>query len=451
MVVAWLYALVTLPLSFADDIGPVSARLPSKAAHRGLLMPSPHNNRGGHHTTMHQNHECSRIVISENWLSFGCDAAGVFTPEVMNRLQASNAMEPSFTKEHHPIFSQYKPWNGTVPPGDSRLLVDFLGFTVPRDLFCNPSYLSQPLAHALRARQCDIFPQVHNQQTAAHLQTAWPVVSEEYFEYVDVLSAAADYASEGPGGTARRPFCFVELGAGYGHWTFAAHKALQQVAAGAPHRYLMVDVVPSLKKAVEELQTLNGVAPGAASFHVGYVAASDSNKGLNRAQLKDASHNVKVYSEIWGTGHTKDDQAAVSRTVSLQTLFKEYALPPCVDMLDVDIQGSEYADFRGHKGLFFGTDSITLMNKRVRRVHIGLHDGRAGVHIQNLIQMFKVNKWRQVWYENPTGKLGPGVPPGNTSWGPIEFGDGILSYINENPELQCPLKSEVTPEVKLIG
>jgi hypothetical protein len=70
------------------------------------------------------------------------------------------------------------------------------------------------------------------------LQTQWPVVSEEYFEYADVLDAVTEYTqlNEKQGGN--RPFAFVEIGAGYGHWTFAAHRALMQKAPEASYRYL---------------------------------------------------------------------------------------------------------------------------------------------------------------------------------------------------------------------
>eukprot|EP00966_Prymnesium_polylepis_P139408 3221433-Prymnesium_polylepis.1 len=48
-----------------------------------------------------------------------------------------------------------------------------------------------------------------------HVQTRWPVMAEEYFEYVDVLTAVDKYASSGA--HSDRPFAFVELGSGYGH------------------------------------------------------------------------------------------------------------------------------------------------------------------------------------------------------------------------------------------
>ena len=64
-----------------------------------------------------------------------------------------------------------------------------------------------------------------------------PLVGEEYAEYVDVLTAVEAYVASAWASDARdattaqrcaRPFAFVELGAGYGHWTATAHVALKK-------------------------------------------------------------------------------------------------------------------------------------------------------------------------------------------------------------------------------
>lgn len=152
-----------------------------------------------------------------------------------------------------------------------------------------------------------------------------------------MLSAVADYYDE----KSTRPFTFVELGAGYGHWTFAAHKALQQLSSNAPYRYLMVDVVPSLAKAVKDLQVQNDIEAESAAFHVGYVSWRDSSKGDGPGQKVDGKHLVRLYGDLWGLGSSARDEAAALKTVSLSTLLKLYDIPTCIDMVDIDIQGSE--------------------------------------------------------------------------------------------------------------
>lgn len=152
-----------------------------------------------------------------------------------------------------------------------------------------------------------------------------------------MLSAVAEYYDE----KNTRPFTFVELGAGYGHWTFAAHKALQQLLPGAPYRYLMVDVVPSLANAVKGLQVQNGVDVESSAFHVGYVSWRDSTKGDGPGQKVDGKHLVRLYGDLWGLGSSVRDEAAALKTVTLSTLLKLYDIPTCIDMVDIDIQGSE--------------------------------------------------------------------------------------------------------------
>ena len=289
-------------------------------------------NRGGSCATA--------VVIESDWLSLQCSATAA-TAE-FSHVDAPNAVDRALSKKHHRVFVESRPWLGPASNFTSEeLLVDFPGFIIPRALYCNRAYMIQPTVHALRARHySDFLPPSHQRASSLKVQTAWLVMSEEYFEYADILSAAADYAKDlenAQRGGAKRPFCFVELGAGYGHWTFAAHKAPQQAAPGAPHRYLMVEAVPSLKPAVEKLESLNGVSPGSASFHVGFVAAADSTKGFGGAQISQGNQMIKAYKKVWGTGGTSEDGKSGSQTVGLVTLFDMYHLPGCVDMLDVDI------------------------------------------------------------------------------------------------------------------
>ena len=172
-----------------------------------------------------------------------------------------------------------------------RMLTDFLGFQIPRRVYCNRAYADAEV-HAIRSRVCAL----DLSAVRGTVQMAWPVVAEEYFEYADVLSSVLSYCEEQlkdksdercrrPGAVqgplnVTRPFSFVELGAGYGHWTFAAHMALRQklpkVALAADHGtrpdYLLVDVVDSLAPFVKELALLNRAQPVSVHFHYGFVA-----------------------------------------------------------------------------------------------------------------------------------------------------------------------------------
>jgi hypothetical protein len=347
-------------------------------------------------------------------------------------------------KQHHAVmFDGFEPWRGTLPSAESETLVDFLGFRIPRSLYCNKAYMSQKKAHAIRVRQCLVYPQLHASCLGGGncmVQASWPVVAEEYFEYADVLGAALDYAKDVRGlvGSKPRPFSFVELGAGYGHWTFAAHTSLAQLLPGGfDHNYLMVDVVGALGQPIMKLAALNGVEVNGTArslrFHVGYVSSEDSAAavGESAAQRRDAKKQVQDYAHLWGTGASAEDVVAAGATVSLRTLFDMHSLPSCVDMVDIDIHGGEYARSRGRKGLFYSDAAIKLLSQRARRVHIGLHFD-AKDEVQELVRQFQSNRWRIVWlFEKTTS--GPAATP----FGPVDFGDGALSVVNENKGTAC--------------
>lgn len=127
-----------------------------------------------------------------------------------------------------------------------------------------PRDLLPPTGHSRHARP----PPSH------HVATTYPPRGRraEYWEYADVLASVRDYDSEtaarqaarrpdsahGSSSPPRRratrpvprPFAFVELGCGYGHWAFAAWAALKRRrGGGAAHRLLLVDVVDTLRPA----------------------------------------------------------------------------------------------------------------------------------------------------------------------------------------------------------
>ena len=74
-----------------------------------------------------------------------------------------------------------------MDPWREDVITDFLGMTVGLPMYCNPAYMRQPVAHALRTRQCVVAKSLVGlcggvEEDRCRLQTSWPVVSEEYFE-----------------------------------------------------------------------------------------------------------------------------------------------------------------------------------------------------------------------------------------------------------------------------
>eukprot|EP00966_Prymnesium_polylepis_P306488 7082316-Prymnesium_polylepis.1 len=90
-----------------------------------------------------------------------------------------------------------------------------MGVHYPHQLYCNHAYTGQNdalcTAYAIRCQQCAFFDRVAQLISArTTVQTAWPVISEDYFEYVDVLAAADEYASLPEAERRKHPFVFIE-------------------------------------------------------------------------------------------------------------------------------------------------------------------------------------------------------------------------------------------------
>jgi len=371
-------------------------------------------------------------TVSADWLSLGCHDTDKLSEESLRTPWSINAIDGS---KHGLLYgySQFRPYHGPRQTQDG-LLVDFMGFIIPHDLFCNRAYIGQTEAHALRTRQCDIYKQLAAVKPDATIQTQWPVISEEYFEYSDILNSVLDYTG-GPAGSSMvethyRKYAFVEIGAGYGHFTFAAHRALMEKAPDAQYKYLLVDVNANLLPEIEKLAKLNGVnmTHGSDSpivFHHGFIGETDES---NAQAMSDQ------YQTGWGLP-PPTTEVKVAKTVSLQTLFDQYGMPCQIDMVDIDIQGSEYETqvINRQPGLFHGTAAIDLLTKRAKRVHIGTHS-QVIKDDDTLMKKFEDRGWKRAWYfEN--GYYKPA--PIQTDYGKIRFGDGVISYVNSN-KLDCP-------------
>jgi len=109
---------------------------------------------------------------------------------------------------HLEIFNHFQPWKGWVEEG---FQVDFLGVKV-RDEFLSKT-----------------------KSPARFVETQYPGLDEEYFEWIDLLDAVL--AAEGK-------FVMVELGAGYGRWSARAAAALRQIG-GPPYALVAVEGEPT--------------------------------------------------------------------------------------------------------------------------------------------------------------------------------------------------------------
>jgi hypothetical protein len=322
---------------------------------------------------------------------------------------ATEKQQPAVDRfaEIEQLLAAITPWSGEVPPGYA---VDFLGILTEGRFIWNAA---GPVA-------------------GGHLTTNRPTVEsygEGWFEVADWLASARD---------ARRRYVAVSLGAAYGAQLVGAFKALQALNP-LPALLVAVDPVPENCVWVRSHMRTNGIDPDEHWIIEAAVAPDNEpvlfpvgapGSGLNSSievntpqfrqtavdLLKRDGASERVLTNILlhnSTGIVREFGFGLSgeiKFVSAVTLRDVLAPIDRVDLLETDIQRSEGEIF---------PPAMALVNRKVRRVHIGTH-GRD-VH-DMLVALFARAGWEIVFDYGPGKHLTPR--------GPLELGDGILTARN---------------------
>jgi hypothetical protein len=382
---------------------------------------------------------------------------------------------------HHPIFDQF---TRTTLKGASELftaaldgqspvpvVVDWLGVKVQRQAYCHVSYVRQRVAHALRAQLCDLLSFATadanpRSRQMFPLPLPLPTASEEYFEYIDVLEAASEYAEHARSGRRSRPFTMLELGAGFGFWTLTAHAALRQLwqrqrpDSGAPlppswYDFTLLEIDHAKQETLRTALSINGIRADRTRVIHAAFGDRDEKEGVVQngnfgwyavyacderyaSVIKDGGackrkQFLAPRSKRADHAHLKKLGGAPSDMVSLPKLLANHSL---VDLIDVDVQGHEWVVFNGSisRGARLTLD---VLDAKVLRVHIGTHDVglpnlSLGWREQALVETFVDRGWRPRWL---VGKSSGGCADSkdfrSTRWGPICMADGALSFTNE--------------------
>lgn len=321
-------------------------------------------------------------------------------------------------EDYRNVFAGVEPWAGDVPRGH---LVDFLGTLTDVRFLATLSLDPTKVG-------------------GSYQRTALPTIGdgkngEGWFEAVNWFAAARE---------ARGHFVMISLGACYGAQLVGAYRALQRVN---PMPCTLVAVEPVPENYQWTLQHLrdNGIDPNA--HWLLPVAISDKNDpvffpvgapGTGAQNCYATNHNDarQQYADeltISGragealrnlllhntTGIMKDlvpgrSFMAEIKLVSAVTLRDLLGPFNFVDYLESDIQQSEILVFPPY---------IELLNRKVRRIHIGTH----GVEVhRSLHSLFVEHGWEIVFSFEPNARY-------HTSVGDFETNDGVLTV--RNPRL----------------
>lgn len=291
---------------------------------------------------------------------------------------------------HHPIFGLFPPFAG---PTERGFTLDFLGAYTNASWFCDKTNGAYRLHYPSRENLCHLSEQWED---SAIIQTEYPIIDEEYFEYIDVLDSVIQ---------AKANFTMIEVGAGYGHWSVTAFKALSYL-----RRRHKVDVMDWHFIAIEP-----------EPFHFSWTQKHFRRNGIDKSKStflncglgEDGTWGYMTKNSPYRYGAaihaTEKANAYKFRLISLNTVLS--SLDHC-DLLDVDIQGAEAREL---------SRAIDIIDNKVYKIHVGTHG--AGAH-KNVFDLFDGRGWINV------NDIPRSPSYQHQLYGGIKMLDGVQTWIN---------------------
>lgn len=325
--------------------------------------------------------------------------------------------------QHHPVFSKFK-WTALKSNGTSS--TNWIGakWRTAWDAAVVPN-----------ARQFEVS---HGLDGHADPESRMPAFDEEYFEWIDLLESVMDYVQHDLG---KRPYVFAELGAGYGRWTVSAVRALEQASNGGCE-YLLCAIEADTQHFQWLKQNLadNGIDADRQLLvnrpltgngrRVSFLAGGYGREFGQAVVDAGAALRLRATGRVPGLGKLLLDRIAPLRrrfkplegmyledleSVTLSQVLKR--IEHVVDLADFDLQGMEAEVVE---------ESLPELTEKVMRLHIGTHSHEVE---QRLRKCLRGAGWTSL-------RDFPCVGSSQTPYGQIAFGDGVQSWVNQNPHLR---------------
>lgn len=290
------------------------------------------------------------------------------TPSLDFRLPVIRALKSGAgnSSRQHPVIEAVTCWKGFVPRGFEA---DFLG-TLTRS---------------------ETFVQVDGLPDAAYVRTTHPKMQGEYPQYVDLLESI---------NLAQHTFTMIELGAGYGRGLVRAAAYLRRARPALEFRLIGVEAEPQHFRWMKQHFQDNGLNPDEHTLIQAAVAARSGQ----------AKFHARKPGEWYGQAiisYTGQDVLKVP-TVDLGSLLEPLQV---VDLIDIDVQGVEAEVLSTARDLLPG---------KVRRIHVGTHSAEIEAELRRLFHQLGwvcLNDF-------------PCRSRSETAYGPIEFQDGVQTWLN---------------------
>ena len=300
-----------------------------------------------------------------------------------------NELERRIKPNHHPAFDHLTTYTG---PPQAGFQTDFLGIRTRCEFLTGAAISAVP---------------VH---------TGEP--HEDYLEWVDLLESIL---------AAKEQYTMMELGAGYGRWTARAAALVRQLRP-MPFHMVAVEAEPRHYRWLRQHMSDNQIdaasttlLQGAVSDHrenvLFYVASPAGEVNEAAAWYGQAITNPCEAVDALPTVAYEDQEVFQLRSgwksVKVPSFLLSDILPEAnrIDLIDLDVQGEE---------LKVIASSIEELDRRVARLHIGTHSPEIE---QGLRELLNQHGWKCTT-DYAGGQMN------DTPWGPIEFVDGVQSWIN---------------------
>jgi FkbM family methyltransferase len=294
--------------------------------------------------------------------------------------------------EIHPVFAHFPPYSGVCEQGFS---IDFLGSKVRTE------FVSGAVA------------------SGTNVTTQYPPLDEEYFEWIDILESVR---------AAKEKYTMVELGAGYGRWAVRAACAARRCRPDLPFHLVAVEAEPKHFEWMKRHFRDNQVDPrqhtlvraavgdkaGTAMFYVGSpessgnVAADWYGQALTKSYEEVEKRRFGRYEGFRVLKFKSGWRAIETECVVLGKVIGDLTR---VDLIDMDVQGAE---------LKVVGSSMDLLDRTTVRMHIGTHDREIEAGLRELL---RAHRWECLADYSCLGR-------NETPWGPVEFSDGVQSWVN---------------------
>jgi len=233
------------------------------------------------------------------------------------------------------------------------------------------------------------------------LETTYPEISEEYFEWVDILESALH---------SKNSYLMFEIGAGYGRWGLRAWKAAKTCGVKQP-QIVCVEAEPDHARWID-LHFRKNQVPGE-NYKIIEAAVSDEDGQADFFVQWHGRSRERSSKEWYGQALAKapwDGSATIPvKKMSINKLLEPYK-NQIIDLIDMDIQGEEAKVI----------NQLLIHLKSIKTIHIGTHSKEIEAEIKKHLREAR-------WILKREYSIGETYEIGGTL---VKFGDGVQAWKN---------------------